>query len=93
MPTPPAEDYVHLRDIGTELVDFVADSIPYKQGKLTPGMHIPVVEESWIARRRPEVVLLTAWNFRDEILAKLAAIPNYRPIVVTAIPNVEVLAA
>jgi hypothetical protein len=80
-------------DIGTELVEYVADSIPFKQGKLTPGMHIPVLPESYIAEDRPDVILLTAWNFKDEIMAKLAAIPGYKPLIVTAVPNVEVLAA
>lgn len=55
-------------EIGTDLLDFIADRSPYKQGMYTPGKHIPVVPAEWLLEKQPDYVLLLAWNFADEIL-------------------------
>ncbi len=54
-------------NIGTDLFSWIADRSPYKQGKLTPGMHIPVVAPERIAQEKPSHVVVLAWNFLDEI--------------------------
>jgi hypothetical protein len=56
--------------IGTDILDYIVDSIPYKQGKYTPGTHIPIYPESRLLKDQPDYVLLLAWNFADEILKK-----------------------
>ena len=56
--------------IGPETLDYIVDSIPYKQGKFTPGMHIPIYPESKLLEDQPDYTLLLAWNFADEILRK-----------------------
>lgn len=53
--------------------DYVADANPYKHGKLTPGLHIPVVHPDRILETRPDFVLLLAWNFAGEVLRQQAA--------------------
>lgn len=65
-------NYCH---IGPKLLDYIVDSIPYKQGRYTPGTHIPIYPESRIAKDMPDYILLLAWNFADEILKKQM---NYR---------------
>jgi hypothetical protein len=60
-------------DIGTELLEWVADRSPYKQGKLTPGKHLPVVPAEEVQKRRPDYLLVLAWNFYDEIRRQQAA--------------------
>lgn len=57
-------------DIDTKLLDYIVDSIPYKQGRYSPGTHIPIVPEIRLQRDMPDFVLLLAWNFADEILKK-----------------------
>lgn len=56
--------------IGPELVPFVCDSTPAKQGRLTPGSHIPVREPAAFRRPYPDYALLFAWNHAEEIMAK-----------------------
>ena len=51
-------------------MDYIADSIPYKQGKYTPGTHIPIYPENRLETDTPDYALLMAWNFADEILRK-----------------------
>lgn len=58
--------------IGPELISFVVDRSPHKQGFLMPGVHIPIVGPDQLAARRPQECLLLVWNFADEILAQQA---------------------
>ena len=56
--------------IGPELVEYISDTTPIKQGKFSPGTHIPVVPHETFAQNPPEYTLLFAWNHGEEIMAK-----------------------
>lgn len=56
--------------IGSSLVSFVCDTTPEKQGRLTPGSHIPVMPPEAFSDPYPDYALLFAWNHADEIMAK-----------------------
>lgn len=56
--------------IGADLIDFVADRNPHKQGMFMPGVGIPIVDPSALASRQPSHVLLLAWNLADEIIGQ-----------------------
>ncbi len=58
--------------IGTELVQFIADTTPFKQGLLTPGTHIPVRPDDALTSERPDFALLLAWNYADAIIRRHA---------------------
>ena len=55
--------------IGPDLVEFVCDTTPTKQGKVTPGTHIPVRTPADFAADYPDYALLFAWNHAEEIMA------------------------
>ena len=58
-------------DIGPELVRYTVDRNPLKVGRFTPGTHLPVRPyEGTLLEDRPDVVLILAWNFADEIMAQ-----------------------
>jgi hypothetical protein len=59
-------------NLGCDLVDFVADRSPHKQGSLMPGTHIPVVAPEEVMRQKPDYLLVLAWNFFEEIARQLA---------------------
>lgn len=59
--------------IGRELLDFVVDRSTYKQGLYMPGSRIPILEPRALLERRPDYVLLLAWNFAEEILEQQSA--------------------
>lgn len=54
--------------IGTDFLDFVVDRNTHKQGLYMPGQQIPILSPVEIVERKPDYVLLLAWNFADEIL-------------------------
>jgi SAM-dependent methyltransferase len=59
--------------IGADVLDFVVDRSTAKQGRFTPGTHLPILPPEALLERRPDYVLLLTWNFADEILAQQAA--------------------
>ena len=48
--------------IRTDLLDYTVDRNPYKQGKYTPGTHIPIHPPERIAETRPDAILILPWN-------------------------------
>ena len=57
-------------DIGTSLISRIYDNTPIKQGKLSPGKHIPIVPYYEFERDKPKHVVLFAWNHAEEIMDK-----------------------
>lgn len=55
-------------EIGPELISFIADDSPWKQGLYSPGYHIPVKPASAMEDERPNHVVILAWNFADSIM-------------------------
>jgi SAM-dependent methyltransferase len=53
--------------IGPDLVEYTVDKNPLKVGRYTPGMHLSVLPAEVLAERRPDYVLILAWNFAEEI--------------------------
>ena len=58
--------------IRTDFLDYTVDRNPYKQGKHTPGTHIPIHPPERIAETRPDVILILPWNLAREISDQLA---------------------
>jgi hypothetical protein len=63
---------VNTFGIGTDRLAFVADRSTYKQGRLMPGVHVPIVPPERLLEAQPDYVLLLTWNFADEILDQQA---------------------
>jgi SAM-dependent methyltransferase len=76
--------------IKKDLLEFVVDVSPYKQGKFLPGSRIPVVNEDEIKRLRPDYVLILPWNIQDEIINQLSYIREWRGKFVTSIPEIRI---
>ena len=56
--------------IGPETIDFVVDRNVHKQGRYMPGVRLPIVDPAALLDRRPDYLLLLAWNFADEIIGQ-----------------------
>src|SRR3989344_1977505 len=63
--------------IGTDYLDYIVDDSAWKQGLYTPGMHIPVVSAEFLAKQKPDYILILAWNFAKPIMKKLNDFDNF----------------
>jgi len=79
--------------IGPELIPFVVDRSPAKQGRYMPGSRIPIFAPDSIARERPDYVLILPWNLRDEIMSEMSHVRDWGGRFVTAVPTLRVLEA
>ena len=66
-PTKATTLMAHFR-LGKNELDFIVDDNPLKQGRYTPLTHIPVLPAEALFERRPDYVLILAWNFADSIM-------------------------
>ena len=57
-------------NIGSDLIEFISDTTPVKQGKYSPGAHIPVRSYEEFKNNYPDKTLLFAWNHKGEIMEK-----------------------
>jgi len=73
-----------------DLLNYVVDASPHKQGRYLPGSRIPVVAEARIHETRPAFVVVLPWNLREEITTQLAYIREWGGRFVTAIPQLVV---
>lgn len=77
--------------IGADVLDFVADRSKEKQGKLTPGAHLPILPPEALVQSQPDYCLLLTWNFADEILRQQAAYRAGGGKFVVPIPQVRIV--
>jgi SAM-dependent methyltransferase len=77
--------------IGPDLVDFIIDDSPLKQGLYSPGMHIPVVSSAEGFAKQPDYLVILAWNFAAPIIARNAAFREAGGKFIIPIPKVEVV--
>lgn len=77
--------------IKRDLVTFVVDASPHKQGKFLPGSHIPVVSEAAIRSYKPDYVLILPWNIKNEVMEQLNYIRAWEGRFVVPIPSIQVI--
>ena len=77
--------------IKNDLIDFVVDKSPYKQGKYLPASHIPILDEEVLRQSKPEYVLILPWNLKDEVVDQLSYIKQWGGRFVVAVPSLNVL--
>jgi 2-polyprenyl-3-methyl-5-hydroxy-6-metoxy-1,4-benzoquinol methylase len=77
--------------IRTDFLDYTVDRSPHKQGRYTPGTHIPILDPEQIRQTRPDYVLILPWNLQEEISRQLAYIREWGGRCVVPIPAVKVL--
>jgi len=76
--------------VRSDLLPYVVDASPHKQGRYLPGSRIPVVAEEYLRRERPHIVVILPWNLRQEIIEQLAYIREWGGRFATAIPHMAV---
>jgi len=81
---------LNFAGVRPDLLPFVVDKNPAKQGQFLPGSHIPVVGEAYLRTCQPDYVLLLPWNLRDEVMEQSAYIREWSGKFLVAVPKLEV---
>jgi hypothetical protein len=76
--------------IRPDLLPFVCDAAPAKQGKFMPGSHIPIRPPTALADYCPDYVVILPWNIAKEVSDQLADVVAKGTRFVTAVPNLEI---
>jgi SAM-dependent methyltransferase len=81
---------LNFAGIRPDLIDFVVDRSPGKQGRYLPGSRIPIVDEQHLQTAKPDYVVLLPWNLRAELTQQLDYVPRWGGRFVTAVPTLTV---
>jgi len=76
--------------IKPDLLPYVCDAAPSKQGKLLPGAHIPIEHPNLLRERKPDVVLILPWNIQAEVTQQLAHVREWGGKFAVAVPAMRV---
>jgi SAM-dependent methyltransferase len=83
---------MNFAGVRPDLVAFVVDRNPAKQGKYLPGSRIAVVGDEELKQAQPDFVLILPWNLRDEVMSELAYVSGWGGRFVTAVPELKISA-
>jgi len=76
--------------IRTDFLDYTVDRSPYKQGKYTPGTHIPIRPVEHVRETKPDYLLILPWNLKEEIMRQMAYIREWGGQFIVPIPDAKV---
>lgn len=74
-----------------DLLPYVCDAAPSKQGKCLPGTHVPIEHPDVLRERKPDVVLILPWNIQAEVMQQMAHIREWGGVFAVAVPSITVL--
>ena len=77
--------------VGTDLIDYVVDISPHKQGTYLPGSRLPIHAPSRINETKPDYIMILPWNIKDEVVGQMAAVRDWGGRFVIAIPTLTIL--
>lgn len=80
---------LNFAGVRPDLLPYVVDMNPAKQGKYMPGSRIPIVDEAHLKTHQPDRVLILPWNLRAEVMEQLSYIKGWGGRFVTAVPRLE----
>jgi hypothetical protein len=81
---------LNFAGVRRDLLGFVSDAAPSKQGKLLPGSHIPILSPDALRQWQPHFVLILPWNIREEIVDAMSDVRSWGGRFVTAIPELRI---
>ena len=77
--------------IKNDLIEYVTDLSPYKQGLFLPGSHLPIKSPEEIKKSKPDFIIIFPWNLQDEIMKQIDFIREWGGKFVIPIPNLKII--
>ena len=89
----PAKATTLMYEFGLEknVLDFIVDDSPLKQGLYSPGLNIPILASSSINELKPDYLLILAWNFADSIVKKNRQFTESGGKFIIPLPNLQII--
>lgn len=84
---------LNFAGIKSDLLPFIVDKNPEKEGMLTPGSHIPIVSIEYLEEKKPKVIVILPWNLTNEITKQLSFVRSWGGRFVVFIPSLTEVAA
>ncbi len=81
---------LNFAGVKPDLLPYIVDKNPAKQGKYMPASHIPIVDEEKMKVDKPNYVLILPWNIKEEVMTQLAYIREWGGLFVVAVPSLVV---
>jgi len=81
--------FLNYCGVKSDVIDFVVDASPHKQGKYLPLSHIPIVSEDILRKAKPDFIIILPWNISDEIVKQLSYTKSWGARLFTAIPEIK----
>jgi hypothetical protein len=81
---------LNFAEVGPDLIGFVVDRNPAKQGKFLPGSRVPIVAEDRLFAQKPDYIVILPWNLADEIMTQLTGVRAWGGQFVTAISTLQI---
>jgi SAM-dependent methyltransferase len=82
---------LNYANVKTDLVSFVCDAAPSKQGKFMPGSHIPILHPSALSEQKPDWVLILPWNLEKEIVKQQSQVKEWNGKFLVSLPELRVV--
>jgi SAM-dependent methyltransferase len=77
--------------IRSDLISFIVDLNPAKQNKYTPGSRIPIVNENFLIKEKPDYIVIFPWNLKSEIIDQLNYVRDWGCEFVILIPELKII--
>ncbi len=77
--------------LGTHILDFIVDDSPLKQGLYSPGLHVPILSRSAINDKKPDYILILAWNFASSIIKNNRKFSEFGCKYFIPLPEIEII--
>lgn len=81
---------LNFAGVRPDLLPYVCDAAPSKQGKYLPGSHVPILHPDAMSESKPDVVLILPWNIRTEVMQQMAHIRGWGGRFAVAVPEIRV---
>ena len=81
---------MNFAELGSDLIQYVVDKNPAKQGKFMPGSRIPIVSPEALRSPRPDYLVILPWNIADEVMQQNAVLAELGTQFVKAVPKLEI---
>jgi 2-polyprenyl-3-methyl-5-hydroxy-6-metoxy-1,4-benzoquinol methylase len=79
--------------VRSDLVEYVVDRNPHKQGLFLPGSRIPIRDPEVISETRPDYVLILPWNLSREIMRQMAQVRSWGGQFIVPVPELAIAPA